>query len=89
MTSAIKGNILWYSFAANESTANIHSITLPDGYSFESVMVISSDNISSFQSYLIPAANANYNFPPINSHSPCPLRIYIRDVNYPRHCDSL
>ena len=80
MTSSINGNILWYSFAANESTNNIHSITLPDGYSFESVMVISSDNISSFESYLIPVANTNYNFPPINSHSPCTLRIYIRDA---------
>ncbi len=80
MNSTINGNILTYRFAANESTDNIHLITLPDGYSFESVMVLSFDNISSFESYLSPVVNINYNFPPINSHSPCTLRIYIRDA---------
>lgn len=78
MTSIIHGNFLVYNYVANESTSHTHFITLPDGYSFESV--ISAENISSFESYLLPNTNTIYTFPPINSHSPCTLEIYIRDI---------
>ena len=80
MTSIIDGNILIYTFTANESASHNHLITLPDGYSFESIMVISSTNVSSFESYLIPTSNVNFVFPPVNSKSPCTLNIYVSDI---------
>lgn len=83
MTSLINGNILVYSFEANESDSHNHLITLPDGYSFESIMVTSITNIASIESYLISVPHVNFIFPPVNSKSPCTLNVYISDVNLP------
>lgn len=83
MKTSIYGNILVYSFDANESTDPKHLITLPEGYSYETIMVISSTNISSFQAFLLASKNVKFNFPPINSHSPCTLNIYVTDIASP------
>lgn len=80
MTSIIDGNILVYTFNANEGTGHNHLITLPDGYSFESFIVIHSNNIGTIESYLTPTPGVNFVFPPVNSKSPCTLNIYIVDI---------
>lgn len=83
MTTRIYGNILVYSFDANESTEHNYLLTLPDGYSYETIMIISATNIASFQNYLLTTANVKYHFSPINSHSPCTLNLYISDIASP------
>lgn len=80
MTVIMRGNIIVYTFEANEAPQHNHIITLPDGYSFESIIVIAATNIGSIESYLIPAPYVNFVFPPVNSKSPCTLNIYITDI---------
>lgn len=75
------GNILTYNFAANESENHTQLVTLPDGYSIESIVVSELSNIGSIESYFLPPLCIPLRFPPIRSKSPNTLNIYIIDTS--------
>lgn len=80
MTSNIKGNVLQFKFEANELTSNNYTITLPDGYSFENIIVLTAVNITTVSSYLPSLTGITLRFPPVKSHSPNILNIYVSDL---------
>ena len=74
------GNIIYISYAASEASAHEQKITLPDGYSYEDILVVDSNNISTVQNRLLANSNVHMIFPPINSKSPCTFFLYITDL---------
>lgn len=74
------GNIIYISYGASELSIHEQTITLPDGYSYEDILVVSSDNISTIQNRLLTTSNVHMIFPPINSKSPCTFFLYITDL---------
>lgn len=78
MKLTVKGNAIEVTFAANESP-QYGDVTLPDGYSFEQITLLSATNcypINSLSSSLLGKST----FPPINSKSPCQLKYAIIDT---------
>lgn len=80
MTFKTFGNIIYISYAASELSIHEQNITLPDGYSYKDILIISSDNISTIQNRLLANSNVHMIFPPINSKSPCSFFLYITDL---------
>lgn len=78
MTENILGNIINLSWGANELSSNIFNYTLPDGYSFQEIIVIAALNVGSIE-YFLPARNS-YNFPVVSGNSPCSFRFQIDDI---------
>lgn len=74
------GNIIYISYEASELSRHEQTITLPDGYSYEDILVVRSDNISTIQNRLLANSNVHMIFPPINSKSPCTFFLYITDL---------
>lgn len=74
------GNIIYISYEASELSLHEQKITLPDGYSYEDILVVNSDNISTIQNTLLANSNVHMIFPPINSKSPCTFFFYITDL---------
>lgn len=74
------GNIIYISYDASELSRHEQKITLPDGYSYEDILVVTSDNISTIQNRLLANSNVHMLFPPINSKSPCTFFLYINDL---------
>lgn len=78
MTLTVKGNAIEVTFAANEPLQHGY-ITLPDGYSFEQITLLSANNcypINNLSSTLL----GKRTFPPVNSKSPCRLTYAIIDT---------
>lgn len=63
---------------ANETTDRLN-ITLPDGYSYETIHVLYLNNINEITPYFTVAINGIYHIPPVNSHSPATLTLHITD----------
>lgn len=77
MTLTVKGNAIDVTFNANEPLQYGY-ITLPDGYSFEQITLLSANNyypINNLSSSLL----GKRTFPPVNSKSPCRLSYAIID----------
>lgn len=74
------GNIIYISYDASELIRNEQHITLPDGYSYEDILVVNSVNITTVQNRLLTTTNVHMIFPPINSKSPCTFFFYITDI---------
>lgn len=71
MTLTVTGNAIEVTFDANEPH-RIGYITLPAGYSFEQINLLSANNLSS-------NLLGKRTFPPVNSKSPCQLSYSIVD----------
>lgn len=80
MLNNFYGNCCRIYIAANESTSNRVNITLPDGYSFETIHITYVSNISEISPYFLISNNQTYNMPPINAHSPCTLTLLLNDI---------
>lgn len=80
MTFKTIGNLIDISYDASELSIHEQNITLPDGYSYKDILIISSDNISTIQNRLLATSNVHMIFPPINSKSPCSFFLYITDI---------
>lgn len=74
------GNFIYISYNADELSSHEQYITLPDGYSYEDVLILHSANISTIQNRLQANTNVHMIFPPINSKSPCTFLLYIIDL---------
>lgn len=76
----VQGNFISVAYNANE---NPTLIQLPDGYSYEQIRIIISNNIS----YLIPYLQLKNDdiliFPPIDSKSPCTIQPIKKDDSKP------
>ena len=80
MTFKTLGNIIYISYEASELSLHEQNITLPDGYSYEDILIVHSENISTIQNRLLANSNVHMIFPPINSKSPCTFFLYISDL---------
>lgn len=80
MTFDIYGNNIYISYEASEQPIHEQNITLPDGYSYEDILIINSENVSTIQHRLLANSNVHMIFPPINSKSPCTFFLYITDL---------
>lgn len=78
MNLLVRGNAIEVTFDANEP-AQYGYITLPDGYSFEQITLLSANNC-----YPINKLSSTFlgkrTFPPVNSKSPCQLSYSIVDT---------
>ena len=71
MTIGYRGNLIILRYAAGEIPQQIQ---LKDGYSFDAITVVSSDNIYVIHNELNFVLGSVMRFPPINSKSPCTLQ---------------
>lgn len=81
MINEFRGNCCRIYIEANESKSNKVHITLPDGYSFETIHILYMSNVSEIAQFFIINNNETYNMPPINSHSPCTLTLLLNDIS--------
>lgn len=80
MTTNIYGNNVRVTIAANELTDGRIIVKLPDGYSYETIHVTLLTNIGEFAKYFSVSYDV-YNFPPVRSHSPSTLDLYVKDTS--------
>jgi hypothetical protein len=71
-----KGNTVLIEFAANEP---LSVITLPDGYSYETIHIHESTNLYAIYQITTPI-NKVLHFPVVNSRSPCTIAVSRSDV---------
>lgn len=78
MKLTVKGNAIEVTFDANEPLQYGY-ITLPDGYSFEQITLLSANNCYPINNLSSPLLGKR-TFPPVNSKSPCQLSYAIVDT---------
>lgn len=83
MINEFKGNAIRIYINANELTKKRVPITLPDGYSYETIHIIYLNNISELVPYFLLINNSTYHIPPVRSHSPCNLNLLVGDISKP------
>lgn len=79
MNIDINGNNIRIAFAENELSSTLVPITLPDGYSYETIHITYLFNISEIEKYVLASNNNSYRFPPVRSHSPSTFRLLVLD----------
>lgn len=78
MNLITRGNTLIININANELESNTATIILPDGYSYEKLIVTGAVNISLINNIVVTASELT--FPPVNSKSPSIILINISDI---------
>ena len=74
----VAGNAVEVTFTANEPTQS-GFVTLPDGYSYEQINIISATNC--YPAHRLSSAYLGTRiFPPVNSKSPCQFAYTILDI---------
>lgn len=81
MLKDINGNSVRIYINANELTNKKVPITLPDGYSFETIHILYLRNISELYPYGLVTANSVYHFPPVRSHSPSTINLLVSNLS--------
>lgn len=79
MDTTINGNNIRISIKANELTNNRVHITLPDGYSYETIHITFIANIGEIAN-LFSVSYEVYTFPPVRSHSPSTFDLFVKDI---------
>lgn len=69
------GTMIIISIGADEPRDSVVNITLPDGYSYEKLFIVTLSGIG-FLHPFNKISNAHYTFPPVNSHSPNTISLY-------------
>ena len=82
MTVNYNGNFVIIRYEAGETPKPIQ---LADGYSFETISVVGSNNINVIYNEITFVLGAVMTFPPINSKSPCVLNPLIVDTTKPAY----
>lgn len=82
MNNVIRANYIRIYIEANELTTNRVLITLPEGYSYESINITYLNNITELVPYFTIALRS-YHIPPVRSHSPSILNLLVDDVSKP------
>lgn len=81
MNTNINGNNVRIYIEANELTNRRVSITLPDGYSYETIHITYLYNITELNRYILINNNNSYTFPPVKSHSPSTIDLLVTDLS--------
>lgn len=71
VNNEFRGNCVRIAIDANEFPTGRVPITLPDGYSYETIHILYLHNIKELVPYFLITSNNTYNIPPVKSHSPC------------------
>jgi hypothetical protein len=80
MKNEFRGNCVRIYIEANELTTNRVPITLPDGYSYESIHIICLHNITEIHPYFLVNNNNVYHIPPVRSHSPSTFNLLVGNI---------
>lgn len=78
MSLITSGNTLIINFNANELTSPDTTVILPDGYSYEKLLLTSAANISIINNTHVTQFELTY--PPVNSKSPSIILITVTDI---------
>lgn len=81
MINEFKGNCIRIYIEPNELTKNRVTITLPDGYSFETIHVTYINNITELFPYFSIINNSLYHIPPVRSHSPSTFSLLVSNLS--------
>ena len=81
MINEFKGNCIRIYINANELTKRRVLITLPDGYSYETIHILYLQNISELVPYFSIPNNSVYHFPPVRSHSPSTFNLLVGNLS--------
>lgn len=84
MINKFYGNCVRIYITASELAANKSkrvNVTLPDGYSYETIHILYSTNISEITPYFFFTSNGVYHFPPVRSHSPSTFSILVANTS--------
>ena len=81
MNLSCKGPLISISFIANELSNRAITIPLPDGYSYESILINRVRNIPSLFLDIDIHAGDHFTFPVVNSKSPSTLKLFIADLS--------
>jgi hypothetical protein len=80
MNNEIRGNCIRIYINPNELSTNRVPITLPDGYSYESIHILYLYNISEIYPYFVVSSNNVYHIPPVRSHSPSTFNLLVGNI---------
>lgn len=80
MTTDFHGNCIRIFIKAGELTNNRVPITLPDGYSYETIHITYLSNITELVPLFLIASHNVYNIPPVRSHSPAAFNLLVKDI---------
>nr|DAR76077.1 MAG TPA: hypothetical protein [Caudoviricetes sp.] len=81
MNTVFGGNCIRITIEPNELTSKRVPITLPEGYSYESIKITYLNNISELVPYFLIIANTSYHIPPVRSHSPSTFNLLVGDLS--------
>ena len=81
-----KGPTIGIVIDASETESNYVNITLPDGYTYEQIKILSLSNINEILPYCQAPVGTSIKYPPINSMSPCVLNLHIVDKTKSASC---
>lgn len=80
MYNEFRGNCIRISTDANEFSDKRITITLPDGYSYETIHILYLYNITELVPYFLIANNQTYHIPPVRSHSPSTFSLLVSNL---------
>ena len=83
MTTECYGTFLYIHFNANEVSGGPVSVPLPNGYSYEQIIIHNLINITALLPYQSVKSGDRIIFPPVNCKSPSILSLFISDTSKP------
>ena len=83
MIQYYQGPLIYIAFKANELSEAHTTVQLPDGYSYERLIIHDLMNIRELCPYQSVHVGDRITFPPVNSKSPTILHLYIPDLTKP------
>lgn len=81
MDNVFKGNCIRIYIAANELTNKRVPITLPAGYSYETIRILYVSNIREISPYFFITRDTSYHIPPVRSHSPSTFNLLVENLS--------
>lgn len=76
-----RGPVISIRFDANELSDNSVIIQLPDGYTYERVLILVANNITAINPFVSIRTDTVITFPVVNSKSHSTLSLYITDIS--------
>jgi hypothetical protein len=83
MTFTVSGNFIRIYIEANELSNDHITLAMPDGYTYKTIVILYTMNISELNSYLYIVSGVDYTFPIVNSSSPSTISLFINNITKP------
>ena len=80
MVLEVRGNFIRFTSEANEFTSMRVPVTLPDGYSYETIHILYAHNVSEIAYHVHISNGMTCHFPPVRSHSPSAFALLLNDT---------